>query len=323
MNKKDYLILEEAYNKVLVNEAYDTSSLPHDQQATIHKLEEHGFKIVGYKTQSGQKVMELRKMGVSAHVDSEGFINDEENADDFLLKFKPSRPEEKLRGLTNREVEKDIAAQRMQRGAEGYAERKHEHGALHGDVAYNNYKESTSLEDVYAKLLSESQDIDPRNTDHKHPFNRVDNDPHSGTQKTGSYKLPVVEADEEEDHVEKTEKEKVEDVKDKEEEESSKYKKSEEGEHGDNEKLEGKEEISVEEEDFDLLSAALDIIKEAKKKAVSGKKNINPWAVEKALEKKTGHHYGKEKKERIVKGIKKGAEKYGKKITSKPVKKSK
>jgi len=63
------------------------------------------------------------------------------------------------------------------------------------------------------------------------------------------------------------------------------------------------------------------MIEEAKRKAVSAKKNINPWAVEKALEKKTGHHYSKDKKERIIKGIKKGANKYGKTITSKAIKK--
>ena len=51
------------------------------------------------------------------------------------------------------------------------------------------------------------------------------------------------------------------------------------------------------------------------------KKSINPWAVENALEKKTGKHFSKAKKERIVKGIKMGAKKYGKKITSKSVKK--
>ncbi len=51
------------------------------------------------------------------------------------------------------------------------------------------------------------------------------------------------------------------------------------------------------------------------------KKSVNPWAVENALEKKTGKHFSKEKKEKIIKGIKKGAKKYGKKITSKAVKK--
>jgi len=62
------------------------------------------------------------------------------------------------------------------------------------------------------------------------------------------------------------------------------------------------------------------MIEEAKK-AVSAKKNLNPWAIENALEKKTGKHFSKEKKERVVKGIKMGAKKYGKKITSKPIKK--
>lgn len=59
-----------------------------------------------------------------------------------------------------------------------------------------------------------------------------------------------------------------------------------------------------------------------KKKAVSAKKNLNPWAIENALEKKTSKHFSKAKKEKIVKGIKKGAKKYGKKITSKSLKKN-
>jgi hypothetical protein len=63
------------------------------------------------------------------------------------------------------------------------------------------------------------------------------------------------------------------------------------------------------------------MIEEAKNKSVSAKKNINPWAVERALENKTGHHYNKKSREKIVKGIKMGAKKYGKKITSKAVKK--
>lgn len=46
------------------------------------------------------------------------------------------------------------------------------------------------------------------------------------------------------------------------------------------------------------------------------KKKINPWAVEKALEKKTGKTFSKDKKEKVIKGIKKSAKKYGKKITS-------
>lgn len=125
-----------------------------------------------------------------------------------------------------------------------------------------NKKDYLILEEAYNKvLIKEAQDIDPKNTDHKHPFNRVDTDPHSGTQKPSSYKLPVVEADEEEEHVEKTEKEKVKDVDDKDKEGSSEYKKSKKGEKGDKEKME------VEEEGVDLLSVALNIIKEAKKQA--------------------------------------------------------
>jgi phosphoribosyl-AMP cyclohydrolase len=73
-------------------------------------------------------------------------------------------------------------------------------------------------------------------------------------------------------------------------------------------------------DDDDNESFIESVVSEAKK-AVSAKTNINPWAIEKALEKKTGHHYSKEKKEKIVKGIKKGAKKLGKKITSKAIKK--
>ena len=58
------------------------------------------------------------------------------------------------------------------------------------------------------------------------------------------------------------------------------------------------------------------VIEEAKKK-------INPWAVEKALEKKTGKTFSKDKKERVIKGVKKSAKKYGKKITSDKVSKKK
>jgi len=72
-----------------------------------------------------------------------------------------------------------------------------------------------------------------------------------------------------------------------------------------------------------LLGKVLEIIAEAKKKAVSNKTNVNPWAVEKSVEKKTGHKFSPKKKEKIVKGIKKSAKKAGKKITSKPIKKSK
>jgi hypothetical protein len=51
------------------------------------------------------------------------------------------------------------------------------------------------------------------------------------------------------------------------------------------------------------------VVEEAKKK-------VNPWAVEKSIENKTGKHFGKKHKEEIVKGIKKSAKKSGKKITS-------
>jgi hypothetical protein len=49
------------------------------------------------------------------------------------------------------------------------------------------------------------------------------------------------------------------------------------------------------------------VIEEAKKK-------INPWAVAKSIAKKK--HLGPKKEEEIVKGVKKNAKKYGKKITS-------
>jgi hypothetical protein len=48
---------------------------------------------------------------------------------------------------------------------------------------------------------------------------------------------------------------------------------------------------------------------------------VNPWAVEKSIEKKTGKTFGKKHKEEIVKGIKKTAKKSGKKITSDSIKK--
>lgn len=54
------------------------------------------------------------------------------------------------------------------------------------------------------------------------------------------------------------------------------------------------------------------------------KKKINPWAVEKSIKKKMeakGKKVGPKKEEEIVKGIKKTAKKYGKKITSDKVKK--
>jgi hypothetical protein len=53
------------------------------------------------------------------------------------------------------------------------------------------------------------------------------------------------------------------------------------------------------------------------------KKKVNPWAVEKSIENKTGKKFGKKHKEEIIKGIKKSAKKSGKKITSEPVKSKK
>lgn len=45
-----------------------------------------------------------------------------------------------------------------------------------------------------------------------------------------------------------------------------------------------------------------------------GKKKVNPWAVAKSIAKKK--HLGSKKEEEIVKGVKKSAKKYGKKVTS-------
>jgi len=53
---------------------------------------------------------------------------------------------------------------------------------------------------------------------------------------------------------------------------------------------------------------------------VEAKKKVNPWAIEKSIENKTGKKFGKKHKEEIIKGIKKSAKKSGKKITSDKVK---
>lgn len=203
MNKtKDQILLENAYeqifNKQVVKEQYHIHDLPFDQQVSVNKLIDNGFKVSGYSTKNGQRILTLRKMGIDAVVDNEGFVNDE-SVDEFLNSFTPSTPEEEpLRGFTNREVERDIAARREQDKMDGFRERKWEAGALHGDDAYNEYSEST--------------------------------------------------------------------------------------------------------------------ISEAKKK-------INPWAVAKSIAKKK--HLGPKKEEEIVKGVKKSAKKYGKKITSEKIKKNK
>jgi len=52
---------------------------------------------------------------------------------------------------------------------------------------------------------------------------------------------------------------------------------------------------------------------------IESKKKVNPWAVAKSVAKKK--HLGPKEEEKIVKGVKKSAKKYGKKITSKSVKK--
>jgi hypothetical protein len=108
------------------------------------------------------------------------------------------------------------------------------------------HKDHSELESIYSKIINESKDIDEKNTDDKHPFNRKDNDPHTGTQKPSTYKNAKVEADEKEENVKDTEEEEFKDVKDKEKE--------------------------IDEEAFDLLSIALDVIKEAKKKWTEGSK---------------------------------------------------
>ncbi|NBO24816.1 MAG: hypothetical protein EBU93_06240 [Chlamydiae bacterium] len=51
------------------------------------------------------------------------------------------------------------------------------------------------------------------------------------------------------------------------------------------------------------------------------KKKVNPWAIAKSIAKK--EHLGPKKEEEIVKGVKKSAKKYGKKITSDKVQKKK
>ena len=59
-----------------------------------------------------------------------------------------------------------------------------------------------------------------------------------------------------------------------------------------------------------LESAYEKVLEEAKKK-------VNPWAVAKSVAKKK--HLGPKKEEEIVRGVKKSAKKYGKKITSEKI----
>jgi hypothetical protein len=56
------------------------------------------------------------------------------------------------------------------------------------------------------------------------------------------------------------------------------------------------------------------VVEEAKKK-------VNPWAVAKSIAKKK--HLGPKEEEEVVKGVKKSAKKYGKKVTSDKVTKKK
>lgn len=71
---------------------------------------------------------------------------------------------------------------------------------------------------------------------------------------------------------------------------------------------------SMKNKDNIILESLYDkVVEEAKKK-------VNPWAVEKSIENKTGKHFQKKHKEEVIKGIKKSAKKAGKKITSEKVK---
>lgn len=63
-----------------------------------------------------------------------------------------------------------------------------------------------------------------------------------------------------------------------------------------------------------LENAYVKVLEEAKKK-------VNPWAVAKSIAKEKD--LSPEKEEKIVKGVKKSAKKYGKNITSKTIKKKK
>lgn len=165
-------------------------------------------------------------------------------------------------------------------------------------------KDTILLEEAYSKILKEAQDISPENVDHDHPFNRKSHNDLTPKPDT-SLDTAKTEADEEEEQVEETE------------DQQKKY----EDEHTENssESDETEDEKLLDNASFNLLDSILETIREAK--AVSGKKNLNPWAIENAIEKKAGHKFSKKKKEEIVKGIKKSAKHAGKKITSKPIKK--
>lgn len=273
MDNKDKSKLESLYESVLIKEQYHIHDLPFDQQVAINTLIDNGFKISGYINKNGQRILKLRKLGIDASVDHEGFVNDE-SVDEFLKKFTPSTTEQPLRGLTNREVERDIAAQKAQRGEDGYAERRHEHGALHGDKAYNEYRESLKIPHGI-QAINESNVV----------------------------KAKVVRKPETDEFVVKVY------IDGKYDEDASYYT---------NDKLDAfatKKSIlnNFEKEGYIVEEST---INEAKKK-------VNPWAIEKSIEKKTGKHFGKKHKEEIVKGIKKSAKKAGKKITSDKVKSKK
>jgi hypothetical protein len=165
-------------------------------------------------------------------------------------------------------------------------------------------KNHKDLEDIYSKILNEAKDLEYHNHSYNEPTKGDDHTPYPDT----SDSLESTLEDEEEDNVKNTQEFEFEDLNDRDDDDDY---------LGDEEE----DSFSLERSSYNLLDKALDVINEAKKKAVSPKKNANPWAIENAIEKKTGHKFSKKKKEKIVKEIKKSAKHAGKKITSKPIKK--
>lgn len=313
MNSNDLRMLSEAYSSIyqpksneLVEEQYHIHDLPIDQQSSVNTLIDNGFKVVGYATKSGQRILTLRKLGQNAIVDGEGFVNDED-VDTFLANFKAEPNQQTgVQGFTNRDFERDLAASRQQRELEGRQEREWETGALHGADAYNDAAaerlgESTLNESLSPEFIEKIKTFVAQKGTRKAAYALINSQVKKHTMGIGLGDLAdtatVANALDE-----------ISDALDSEDYEGA---------------YENAKQAAIdvlEDEGFgsDLFESTLN---EAKKKTVSAKKNVNPWAVEKALEKKTGKHFSKEKKEKIVQGIKKGAEKYGKKITSKKVKK--
>lgn len=167
-----------------------------------------------------------------------------------------------------------------------------------------NNKDRIDLENLYSKILTEARDLEYHNHSFNEPTKGDNHTPYPDTSDT----LESTIDDEDEDNVKDTENFEFEDLNDKDDDDDY---------LGDEEE----DSFSLERSSYNLLDKALDVINEAKKKAVSPKKNANPWAIENAIEKKTGHKFSKKKKEKIVKEIKKSAKHAGKKITSKPIKK--